>query len=285
MSHNYRVETDVGTSTENHINATLSKNYNKLHLYGFSLAAAMGLVLCWMSNFDLAAEEYLAELMAANLLVYGTARVINALISVIQSVEISLSLGAGIAVNLGEALDPLNDLIERFSGFVLYGLAGLGLQQIVLTASTSIVTKLATSVLIISGLLFWLRTGRIATWHKKLIIIFVLARFAFVAEVGLAWSLDKMYFNDQQESAVLALNNTQRKLQKIRESYVNAAADTNIFSNVWESARDVMGDKDQEGVADIAAGAIVQLIVILFLRSILLPAFFFWLLIQLVRKL
>jgi hypothetical protein len=279
------VETVVDTPTENHNETILKKDYNKLHLYGISLAAAMGLVLCWIPDFDLAAEEYLAELMAANLLVYGTARVINALISVIQSVEISLSLGAGIAINLGEALDPLNDLIERFSGFVLYGLAGLGLQQIALTASTSLVTKLVTSVLLISGLLFWLRKGHIATWHKKLIIIFVLARFAFVAEVGLAWSLDKMYFNDQQESAVLALNNTQKQLQKIRERYVNAAEDTNIFSNVWESARGVMGGNDQEGVADIAAGAIVQLIVILFLRSILLPAFFFWLLIQVARKL
>lgn len=245
----------------------------------------MGLVLCWMPSFDLAAEGYLAELMADNLLVYGTARVINALISVIQSVEISLSLGAGIAVNLGEALDPLNDLIERFSGFVLYGLAGLGIQQIALTASTSLAAKIGTSVLLVSGFLFWLREGHLTNWHKRLIIIFVLARFAFVAEVGLAWSLDQMYFNDQQQSAVLALNGTQLQLQVIRDRYVNAADDTSLFTNVWESARGIIGADDQQGVADIAASAIVQLIVILFLRSILLPAAFFWLLIQIVRKL
>ena len=81
-------------------------------------------------------------------MVYGTARIINALISVIQFVEINLSLGAGIAVNLGEALDPLNDLIERFSGFVLYGLAGLSIQQIALSASTSTAAKIVTSLLI-----------------------------------------------------------------------------------------------------------------------------------------
>lgn len=275
----------MDTATANHSDTALTSRDNKLHLYGFSLAVAAGLVLCWLPNFDLAAEEYLAELMTDNLLVYGTARIINALISVIQSVEISLSLGAGIAVNLGEALDPLNDLIERFSGFVLYGLAGLGIQQIALTASTSLATKIVTSLLLISGFLIWLRQGRITTWHKKLILIFVLARFAFVAEVGLAWSLDKIYFNDQQESAVLKLNSTQTQLQEIRDRYVNAAEDTNIFSNVWESARGVIGADDQQGVADIAAGAIVQLIVILFLRSILLPAVFFWLLLQLFRKL
>ena len=52
----------------------------------------------------------------------------NGVISVVQSIELSVSLGAGVGVNFGEVLDPLNDLIERFSTLVLYGLAGLGLQ-------------------------------------------------------------------------------------------------------------------------------------------------------------
>tara|TARA_B110000211_G_C13771368_1_gene417668 strand:+ start:400 stop:642 length:243 start_codon:yes stop_codon:yes gene_type:complete len=80
--------------------------------------------------------------------------------------------------------------------------------------------------------LIWLCKGDITTWHKKLIIIFVLARFAFVAEVGLAWSLDNTYFNDRQQSAVSKLNNTQTLLQDIRDRYVNAAEDTRILTKV-----------------------------------------------------
>ncbi len=254
-------------------------------LFGYGLGLLVALILCWLPNIDLAAENYLAGLMSDNLLVYGTARIINALISVIQSVEISLSLGAGIAVNLGEALDPLNDLIERFSGFVLYGLAALGIQQIALTASTSLVTKLAASLVFVSGFLLWFKNGTIANWLKRLIVIFILARFAFVVEVGLGWSLDKLYFNDQQQIAVTTLNSTEQQLQEIRDRYVNAADDNSIFTNVWESARGIIGADDQQGIADVAAGAIVQLIVILFLRSILLPLGFFWLLLHLLRKL
>jgi len=257
---------------------------NRLYQWGFGFILVLALALCWVPYFDVAADRYLTNLMADNLIVYGTARVINAIISVIQSVEISLSLGAGIAINLGEALDPLNDLIERFSGFVLYGLAGLGIQQIVLTASTSLATKLATSLALLSGFFLWIRSGTIPVWLKRVILIFVLARFAFIVEVGLAWSLDKLYFNAQQENAVLTLHSTQHQLQEIRDRYVNAANDTNIFSNLWESAQGVIGSDDQQGIADQAASAIVELIVILFMRSILLPAAFFWLLIHLITR-
>ena len=121
-------------------------------------------------------------------------------------------------------------------------------------------------------------------WLKRLILIFILARFAFIAEVGLAWSLDKLYFDQEQEIAVMTLNSTQHQLQEIRDRYVNAADDTSIFSNIWDSARGIIGSDDQQGIADKAAGAIVQLIVILFMRSILLPAAFFWLLIHLITR-
>jgi len=258
--------------------------HRQLHRWGFGLVLVATLALCWIPHFDLAAENHLSGLLADNLIVYGTARVINALISVIQSVEISLSLGAGIAVNLGEALDPLNDLIERFSGFLLYGLAGLGIQQIALTASSSLLAKITTSLVCLSGFVVWYRTGDIPSWLRRLILPFILIRFAFIAEVGLAWSLDKLYFNEQQAVAASTLNGTRQQLQIVRDKYVNATEDTSIFTNVWESARGIIGTDDQQGIADQAAGAIVQLIVILFLRSILLPAAFFWLLIHLITR-
>jgi len=81
------------------------------------------LALTWLPELDRAAQGYLANALSDNLLIYASSRELNPLVSVIQSIEISFSLGAGVAVNLGEVLDPLNDLFERFSAFILYGLA------------------------------------------------------------------------------------------------------------------------------------------------------------------
>jgi hypothetical protein len=98
----------------------------------------VGLIANWLPEMDAAARAYLDLSMADSLVVYATARGLNAVISVIQSVHLSFSLGAGVGLNLGEMLDPLNDLIERFSTFVLYGLAAIGLQKLLLLASGSL---------------------------------------------------------------------------------------------------------------------------------------------------
>ena len=45
-------------------------------------------------------------------LIYGTARGINALVSVLQGTEVNVLV---MTFSIGEVLDPVNDLIERFS--------------------------------------------------------------------------------------------------------------------------------------------------------------------------
>ena len=236
------------------------------------------------SQIDDAAETYLANSLSDNLVIYGTARIINSLISVIQSVEVSFSLGAGIAVNLGEALDPLNDLIERFSGFVLYALASIALQQIVLVASASTAIKVITSGALAAGFLFWARST-VPDWFKRLLLLIILARFALPIEVGISWSLDQLYFNAHQHQAVSTLNIAQERLQSIRDQYVSALEDSGVLGGLWSTTRDIIGTDANDGVTDLAATAIVQLIVIMLVKSTLLPLVFLWLLFVAFRKL
>lgn len=247
------------------------------------LSLVLSLTLTWIPYLDAAARNYLTDALSDNLVVYASARAINALISVIQSIEISISLGAGVAVNLGEALDPLNDLIERFSGFVLYGLAGLGLQQLALVASSSMVTKVLLSLFLVLGYLWWLLSDSVPKAVIRLLLFLLMLRFAFAVEVGVSWALDKAYFDVQQKEAVSTLDIAQERLQNIRDQYMQAMDDKGLFSGIWATAQTIIGTNDQQGIADLAAGAIVQLIVILLIRSILLPLFFVWLLVYIFR--
>ena len=203
--------------------------------YSNALIAVVGVVLIgslmltWIPNLDLAAQNYLANALSDNLVVYASARAINALISVIQSIEVSLSLGAGVAVNLGEVLDPLNDLIERFSGFVLYGLAGLGLQQLALVASSSLFTKILLSLFLVAGYIFWIFSASIPRSIVKLLLFFLMLRFAFAVEVGISWALDKAYFDVQQQEAISTLDVAQKQLQSIRDQYMDAMEEKGLF--------------------------------------------------------
>ena len=66
-------------------------------------------------------------------IVLAVARTLNGVISVAQGTEVALEPG-GVGVNLtvGQILDPVNDLIERFSAVMLVASSSLGLQNILL---------------------------------------------------------------------------------------------------------------------------------------------------------
>lgn len=246
-------------------------------MIGFAVLVVLG--LNWMPGLDQRAEEYLKYAMADNLLIYATARSLNGIISVIQSVELSVSLGAGVAVNLGEILDPLNDLIERFSAFVLYGLAGLGLQKLVLIATSGLVMKVITTVGLVLGYAAYLFRAGLHGWLVRLVTLILLVRFAFIVEVGVIATLDSLYFDKQKDEAHSALQLAQKSLGQLREEYMAAISESGLYGGLWESVGTIVGSDEQEGVADIAASAIVELIVITLVRGLILPLIFVWMLV------
>ena len=249
------------------------------------VSAAFVLVLNWWRELDAAAEAYLSEAITDNLVIYATARSLNGIISVIQSIELSVNLGAGVGIHLGEILDPLNDLIERFSGFVLYGLAGLGLQKMVLVATSSLLMKTVVTLTLVAGVCAWvMRPGQL-TWVPRLVLLLLLVRFAFVLEVGVIAALDRLYFDQRNAEAHSALQIARESLADIRSRYIASVADRGIVSGSWDAAAGIVGSEEQDGITELAARAVVELIVITLIRGLLLPLAFIWLLVASARRL
>ena len=65
----------------------------------------------WLGWFDARAEAYVDDAILDAGIIYGAARGINAVVSVIQSADVSFLVAS---LSPGEILDPINDLIERF---------------------------------------------------------------------------------------------------------------------------------------------------------------------------
>lgn len=248
-------------------------------------AALTALLLNWLPGLDDAAESYLADAITDNLIIFATARSLNAIISVIQSVELSISLGAGVAVHLGELLDPLNDLIERFSGFVLYGLAGLGLQKLVLVATSSLIMKVLTTLAIFGGLALWLIKPGSYPWLPRLVLLILIVRFAFIVEVGVIATLDKLYFDDQKTQAHSALQLAQKSLSNLSEQYQEEISSKGLVTGTWDAAGNLLGSDEQAGITELTASAVVELIVITLVRGLLLPLLFIWLVVAVAGRL
>jgi hypothetical protein len=102
---------------------------NPIKLWLLSLFTLMLLILAWTNVVDTAAIEYVNNSLVDAGLIFATARGINALISVLQGTEIDAFF---VTVTIGELLDPINDLIERFSAIMLGALGALMVLKLML---------------------------------------------------------------------------------------------------------------------------------------------------------
>ena len=88
-----------------------------------------------LDNF---ADDLLSETTAESFGLYVLARGINAAVSVFQSAEVNAVVGS---LSVGEALDPVNDAVERFSSIMVLAIGSLLLQEVVLAFVSSAVFR------------------------------------------------------------------------------------------------------------------------------------------------
>ena len=92
------------------------------------------LTISWWGAVDNLAAYVNGESIKDAAIIYGVARSINGVISLIQSAELGAIVGS---IHPGELLDPMNDLIERFSSVMAWSLSSLVLQKVLLSVFSS----------------------------------------------------------------------------------------------------------------------------------------------------
>ena len=103
------------------------------------LAAVLALTaISTHGALDNLADELLTETTAETFGLYLVARGINAAVSVFQSAEVNAVVGS---LSVGEALDPVNDAVERFSSIMVLAIGSLLLQEVVLAFVSSAVFR------------------------------------------------------------------------------------------------------------------------------------------------
>ncbi len=97
------------------------------------------LVLSLAFNIDENAMKLQNEAFDRAMIAFGLAKGLNAIISLIQGTELSLTpVGIGLNFSIGEVLDPFNDMVERFSWVMLASTVSLGIQNILLILSSKL---------------------------------------------------------------------------------------------------------------------------------------------------
>lgn len=238
------------------------------------------LVLNWLPGVDDRTHDYVSGATVDSLAIFAAAKGLNAAISVAQSFEV----GVGMSVSPFEFLDPLNDLIERFSGFIMYGLTALGLQKLLLAATSAIWLKVVFSVVVLAALLCLAWGATIPRLATRLLLALVLVRFALIFEVGLSWALDELYFAERQQQALVTLEESSQQVLNARQRYLQTRETGTWWQGVKSAFSFDIPAAEQSAVGQQTTTAVVDLIVIMLVRSILLPLLVLWVLVKLLAS-
>lgn len=158
------------------------------------------LILSWWGILDSLSIIVNTESIKDAAIIYGVARSINGVISVVQSAEISALVGS---VHPGELLDPMNDLIERFSTVMSWSLGSLVLQKVLLAVFSSYSFKVIFTLFCVITLCV-IHFGNSLTLKNKLWTIFAIVaslRFSIAIICGLTSIVDYGFIQKiEQES-------------------------------------------------------------------------------------
>ena len=219
-------------------------------------------------------DDYTNNSIKNAALTYATARGINALVSVLQSSEVEAGVIVTGSVTIGELLDPLNDMIERFSTVMTWVLASLAGQKVLLLLASHELFLYLVAVLGISALLLlFYGKPRAQSLVVRSFLVVVFIRFALGLVIVLNSGVDYLFLDEQLEINTTEIENFQQNLmsldtseeldkQGIRESAIA----------FWEGlSMDELSRKISDGIENF-----INLVAIYLLKTILFPLGFFY---------
>jgi len=248
------------------------------------LAALSGVV-------DDASGTYAEKAFKRALVTFAVARTLNGVISVAQGTELALEPG-GVGVNLsvGQVLDPINDLVERFSAVMLVAASSLGLQNILLkmtawwgvTAALIVVSVFAIATIWSPRLI----ESKYTAVVSRILLVMLFIRFAVPLLIIGTNLVSDAFLATEQAAATAALKASQTEIENL-DVKAEAPADQTIMDRIGSMVDDSLQSMNAtdrlarlKESASNASEHIINLIVIFILQTIILPLGFVWLLVE-----
>lgn len=273
------------------------RNWNRLLILILSIAIT---ALASYGTLDKTGRSIVDDAFNQALIVFGSAKALNAVVSLAQGTEIG---PPGVTIAVGEVLDPVNDLIERFSWIMLASITSLGIQTIFM----NIVTNAAFNTLLLIMIIvynLWLfvrfdHDERARNLLFKVTVIMVFLRFS-VPLMSLANDLVYHHFVQpeyniaQLNRQITAIENNVTKLNESALPQQNAHVPQSTWeeiSSYWKRQAEIFDRAHYKKRIDAYSGAVekasdhmIDLIIAFVFQTIIFPLLFLFLLYKLVLR-
>lgn len=262
----------------------------KLNLSIYILGLLLASLLAGSKALDHFGEEYANEALKRALISFAVARTLNGLISVAQEAEIAMQpAGVGLNVSPGEILDPVNDLIERFSLVMLVAASAIGVQKLLLAISAwDLFNYLVIGFWLIYGVMLIIKRnqpkGLHPLWHKTVIFL-ILVRFATPAMALTNEGLYQLFLATNYQQATTELEGVSQTIENnTPEQDAESQQEKSAYQGAKEWFSNAISQLDikkqiqaYQDAAERASQNVIELITVFIVQTILFPLFFLWL--------
>lgn len=261
---------------------------SRRRLLGLVAMVAVMIGLSWSGLLERGAEQQHAQLLTRALVTFGIARSLNGIISVLQETELALQpAGMGVTLAPGQILDPVNDLIERFSWVMLVSAGSVGIQRLLLEISlwpwmTLILAAAALGWLLVVARSAGPSARALAT---RVLLLAVFVRFAVPGVMLANHLVYGLFLEPAYTRASAELAQTRDDITRLQ-----AETDSDLTERGWfDRTADQLRIRERldryQALFSRLAENVIDLIAVFVLQTILLPLLFLWALLWLWRSL
>lgn len=253
-------------------------------------------MLAFIRTTDEVGAGHVDDAFKRALIAFAIARGLNGVISVAQGTEIAVQ-PAGVGVNFapGQVLDPINDLVERFSWIMMLSTSSLGIQKVLLSMSAwhgLLIAVLGCGVLLLLAHLI----RPLAPWRpmlQRVFMFFLLMRFMMPAiSIANDWTYRTFLERDYQQASA-SLDEARQTIGQINERVMpnDAQASDGILDRARRAYQQALAQIDINKRLEeyrVAAEQIsentIRLVVVFIMQTLVFPLIFLFFVFGLVRR-
>jgi len=226
---------------------------------------------------DRKGADWMQASFARTLAALAATRGLDSAISLAQSSEVSFSFGPGGSLGIGQALDPVNDLVEQYGALLLTSTTALGIQRLGMQIAATMGVWLFLPALATLGLsAVCSDSGRrsLIGWSRRLFGLALFARLALPAAGWIDSLVAERFLEPGYQQAAAAVAATTESIEQVEAADADRAW--------WERYNpvDAIGDRATKIYDQLSAvgESIVNLAIYFTISTIVLPLGTLWLL-------
>lgn len=249
-------------------------------------AAAAVLALSWWGPLDAIGREHVEAGLKRALITFASARLANAVISVLQESTVAISPGGvGITTSPGQALDPLNDLIEQFSTLMLVAAVSLGVQAMMISIGGMAAVSAALTAIVAAWAWHEWNGRHAPRWLTRFVVIALFIRFAVPLSAIASEAIFRVAMSGEYAQAQGQVDATTQVIAGSVPQPDSSRAESRLDRlQRWffEKKQQVeINFGELKARAENAVRHVVTLMAVFVIQTLVLPLFFLWLLYRL----